>query len=228
MGILFSDAFETGNYTGWLSTSVVGTGSTLTANAASAYAGSFGSDSLVTGASGNEARCISASSVPSTNVLSVQCRFKVHQNNVGSGEAYLLQMNNAGDTRGADFENNAGTWGLIYTSRAVATVRVALAKQTFTVNQWYLIELLSDWSGANQIYRVYIDGVLDTTSTDSTVGSNIIYSKVLGGTYTANAMTGNFETYTDEYKMADGYIGLPSGETHMSPAMMCGDMAMGR
>ena len=208
--ILFADAFESGDYTGWVSTVVSGTGTTLTANAASAYAGSFGSDALVTGGGGNEASCKSASNTPSTNVLSAQCRFKVHQNNVGSGEVYLLQLHNAGDTQGTNFENNAGTWSIVFTNRAGSQVRTSLTQQTFTIDQWYLVELLSDWSGANQIHQVYIDGVLDTTVTDSSVGSNRVYTKVLGGIYTANGMSGNFETYTDAYQVGDAYIGLPS------------------
>ena len=71
--------------------------------------------------------------------------------------------------------------------------------------------MLSDWSGANQIYQVYINGTLDTTTTDSSVGSNRVYAKVLGGIYTANGMAGNFETYTDEYKVGDAYIGAGGG-----------------
>ena len=211
VSILFADGFESGSYSGWAATTVSGTGSTLTANAGSAYAGSYGSDALVTGAGGNEASCVSASSVPSTNIISVQCRFKVHQNNVGSGEAYFFGPRNAGGTRAVYLENNAGTWNLIYTNRAVATVRAALTQQVFTVDQFYLMEINVDWSGANQVYTCYINGVLDTTSTDSSAGSNIVYSTVWGGIYTATGMTGNFETYTDEYKLGDAYIGLPSG-----------------
>jgi len=211
--ILFADAFESGGYTGWASTSVVGVGSALTANATSAYAGSFGSDALVTGGGGNEATCKGTTVTTTTSVLSAQCRFKVHQNNVGTGEAYLLQLHNAGDTQGVNFENNAGTWAVVFTNRAGAQVRTSLTQQTFTIDQWYLIELLSDWSGANQIYQVYINGVLDTTVTDSSVGANRVYAKVLGGIYTANAMTGNFETYTDAYQVGDAYIGTAAAES---------------
>src|SRR5438128_1334029 len=211
MAILFSDAFESGNYAGWAATTVSGAGSTLTANGASAHAGSFGSDALVTGGGGNEATCKDTTVTTTTSVLSAQCQFRVHKNNVGGGEVYLLQLHDANDTHGVNFENNAGTWSLIYTNRAGSVVRVSLTQQTFTTDTWYLVEMLSDWSGANQIYQVYINGTLDTTTTDSSVGSNRVYAKVLGGIYTANGMAGNFETYTDEYKVGDAYIGAGGG-----------------
>src|SRR5437016_14230236 len=116
--ILFADAFETGDYTGWVSTVVSGTGTTLTANAGSAYAGSFGSDALVTGGGGNEASCKSGSKVPSTNVRSAQCRFKVHQHNASTGQVYRLQLQNGGDTQRTNLENHRGTWSIVLTASA--------------------------------------------------------------------------------------------------------------
>ena len=207
MTILFSDGFESGDYTGWASTTVSGAGSTLTANAASAHAGSFGSDALVTGGGGNESTCKGTTVTTTTSVLTGQCQFRVHQNNVGGGEAYLLQLHNSGDTFGVNFENNAGTWAIVFTNRAGSLSRTSLQQQTFTIDTWYVVELLSDWSGANQVYQLYVNGTLDTTVTDSSSGSNRVYAKVLGGIYTANGMAGNFETYSDEYKVGDAYIG---------------------
>jgi hypothetical protein len=211
MAILFADGFETGNYAGWASTTVVGTGATLAANAASAWAGSFGSDAHVNGASGDSAYAGCASQSTTTSKLSAQCRFKVHQNNIGTGQVYLLLLHDAGDTKGSQIVNAGGTWQMLITTRAGGTQTQALTQQTFTIDTWYLLEFLADWSGANVVYSTYINGVLDSTSTDSSVGSNIVWAKVLGGIYTASATAGVFETYTDEYKLADAYIGAGGG-----------------
>ena len=47
--------------------------------------------------------------------------------------------------------------------------------------------------------------------TDQCAEAIRFYAKVLGGIYTANGMAGNFETYTDEYKVGDAYIGAGGG-----------------
>jgi len=213
MAILFSDGFETGNYTGWAATTVSGAGSTLGANGASAHAGSFGSDALVTGGGGNEATCKGTTVTTTTSVLSAQCQFRVHQNNVGGGEAYLLQMHNAADSIGVNFENNGGTWAIVFTNRAGSTSRTSLTQQTFTIDTWYLVEMLSDWTGANQIYQVYINGTLDTTVTDSSVGSNRVYAKVLGGIYTANGIL----LIPDGQRLSETYIDKLLNHNRINP-----------
>ena len=212
MTTLWTANLNAGNLTEFASTTVTGTGSTLAANAASAYASADGMDATVTGAGGNSAYASSPSQTVTTSVLSAQCRFKPHLMNVGvAGTVYLLMLHDSGDTVGSQIvcDNNA-VYRLFVTSRAGGVQATTLTTQ-FTIDTWYLIELKADWSGANEVYQVYVNGVLDTTYTDSSVGSNKVYAKVLGGIYTANATSGTVETYTDDYALGDAYIGAGGG-----------------
>lgn len=208
MTVLWSDNLESGGYTGFGSTSVVGTGATLAANAAAAFAGSFGSDAHVNGASGDSAYASSPAQTTTTSVLSAQYRFKIHLNNVGAtGQVYLLILHDSADTVGSQFVNTNGTWQIIITNRDGTITSTNLTQQTFTIDTWYLIEFKADWSGANEIYTLYINGTLDTTYTDTTTGTNRVWAKLLGGIYTAAVTTGAVETYTDDYKIGDALIG---------------------
>jgi hypothetical protein len=208
--VQWSADLESGNYGQFASTTVTGTGATLQANATAAYAGSYGSDAHVNGASGDEARASSSAISVATSVISAQCRFKAHLMNVGSGQVYLLQLGPTSGQGAAIVEIESGpVYKLLYVTRNISTKSITLTTQ-FVLDTWYLLELQADWSNSSQeTYRVWINGVLDTTDTDATAGSNFVLTTMKSGEYVANATAGAIETYTDNYRIGDATLGVP-------------------
>lgn len=169
MATLFSDNFESGTYASW-TTAVTGVGTTITADATSAFAGSFGSHHVKpTSANNGDSNALNNFTPSATGKTSMQFRFKIFSATVDAGgELTYGQLRT---------ESPLFNWVLCIRNSlgnnqfAVRMRDGTISSVGITLSGYNLIEMVRDTSGANPVNRCYIDGTLAATITDSTAGT---------------------------------------------------------
>ncbi len=224
MTVRWQDDLESGGFTNFGRVYLNGTGASAAANAASAYAGSYGADCFVNGASGDGAEPECAAQTITTSVCAGQARLKFHQMNVGAtGGVYVIGLHDSAITKGIHLHNLGGTWRIVTQKRdGSGEISLNLTQQTWTADTWYLVELVADWSGTNEVYTCYRDGALVGTLTDTSVGTNQTFARVYVGPYATNSNAGAIEVYADNIKLGDALIGLPAPVSSYAPALRLG------
>lgn len=158
MATLFSDNFEAGNLVAW-----TGTNGVVSAQAAAAFAGSFGAE-LVR----DEAFAYKDFSAPASQLVTHGAEVKI-VTLTGGGQARILQISEGGTSIARLIYDN-GTYKL-WLNQKDGTIATSAIAATLTAGTWYLLQLVYDWSGAQPKAQLYVDGVLDTTLTDATSGT---------------------------------------------------------
>lgn len=169
MATLFSDNFESGGYTNWTSTATTGVGSTITADATSAYAGSFGSHHVKpTGSNNGNANAIKDFTPSATGTTSMQFRMNIISATISGGALFYAYLRTESPLFNwvVGIRNAAGTNQFIVYARDTSTLSANI-----TLSGYNLIEMVRDTSGANPVNRCYIDGTLAATITDTTAGT---------------------------------------------------------
>jgi hypothetical protein len=211
---LFSDDFESGTFNSWNSTDT-SSGSTATANGTSAYEGSYGFQSVLatTPNNGVSRQWLEGNiGTTTTSQLSLQVRMNPVSGSYLSGEEVVfLRMLPANFARDLWVVNSHGDWRLYLPTQRDGTGGpvVSFTNQP-SLNQWYSFELFVDWTGSDQVYQLYVDGVLEAEIIDSSTGSDTVWKVIqVGQESVGTTRSSNYTTYFDNVLVADHYIGVP-------------------
>jgi hypothetical protein len=218
---LFSDNFESGNTAAWSGTTQTGSASTVRVAATAAQSGLNGLDTAKLGARDNgRAEVFRALNAPASKVVSVQSYLRV-VSRTGTGGLYLQRIYRAAPIYKplAAIHHNGSTYGLQIRPLSGATLIDTPLHTQFATGTWYLVELVYDWSGAQPVARVYINGQLDTAVTDSTSGTLLTPDSAYLGLY-EDAWTQQADVQWDNVSVADGIqstAGVPASTSTPTP-----------
>jgi hypothetical protein len=207
-GSLFADGFETGDFSQW-TTSVLGpaAGSVKAVIPSAAYTGAFGAR-LSNGVGGKVSNGSSVSktfSAPANQVVSAQTRIYL-SSLAGTGTLRLLQLRDSVSGQAVVRVRTVnGVAQLLLVRRDRTQVATNFATP-LTSGSWHLVELMYDWSGAQPVGQVWVDGVLQARIVDSTAGTAIVPNTVFCMVY-EEVTTATADAYFDDVRVASGFIG---------------------
>jgi hypothetical protein len=171
--VLFSDGLESGNTAAWSGSTQTGSSSTVSVTAPAAQSGIRGLDTAKLGVNDNgRAEVFRSVSAPSSKVFSLQTYMRI-QSRAGSGGMYLQRIYRSGPIYKplAAIHHNGSAYGLqIRPLSGASPIEMSLHTQ-FAIGAWYQVELVYDWSGAQPVAKVYVNGQLDTQLADTTSGT---------------------------------------------------------
>lgn len=220
MTVIFSDNFEAGSPTGWTSTLNSGTGAMAT-NATASFSGSFGEDLTVSSSAAGSTVLIKNFTVTSSGITSMSCRWKIKTQPTNAA-ATPIRFQDGFANNVSYVEVHNGTWRLfgVQKSNAGQSFTVNLTTQP-SLNTWYLVELVEDWSTANRVITVYLNNNTVAQYIDTSVagaGGALQPTRAhLVLDSESNFVSG--EIYADEFSLADAY------QTQVNPPVLsCSDL----
>jgi hypothetical protein len=205
---IFADDFEMRNFSKWTG-SILGTqpGSVKEVIGAAAYAGAVGAhfSNGVGGTLSTGSYAWKDFTSPANRVVSAQTRIKINST-AGTGSVRLFQFRD--NTTGQSMARVSYVNGVIQLVmvRRNATVVTANLPSTLANGSWHLLELMYDWSGAQPVATVWVDGVVQATLTDTTAGTTYAVTRVIVEAY-EDKVTASADAYFDDVRVATGYIG---------------------
>jgi len=208
---IFSDGYESGDFTEFTGTTTDGT-STLEVVEAAAHAGTYGQHSAGTGGTSHKAIAYKTFTIPESDVVYAQCYLRLNSSSGGYGAALTLRREDPLYKEIVLLYWNGGTWALRCRNKDGSDDTVALDPDLST-ETWYKIGLLYDWSGVNPVARIYVDGVERASHTDESSGTLYEPERVRIGTV-EHSWSWSVDVYYDEVEVHDedleaGGISLP-------------------
>jgi hypothetical protein len=206
--LLFSDGFESGDFSAWSGGAVASSSrSQAEVIAAAAYDGSWGAH-FSNGSGGNAASGSYWSAnfaVPASHKLAGQARIKINSA-AGTGSFRVLHLRDEATQNSVlRVQYSNGNWQLAMLQRDGTTTAVNFANG-LPIGSWQLLEVTYDWSGAQPIGKAYLGGKLEATITDTTTGPSYNPNSIYCLVY-EDATTALGDAYFDDVKAADHYIG---------------------
>ncbi len=211
--ILFQDSFETG-FTPWTASGTNSPNALAEVIAAAAYAGALGGHFAVTaGGSGTDrAFCYKDFAPPTTGIAAAQAVFKPLGFGLAVQNEYLRLDNPLApvSTQILLLICDHGVWALQIRRKDGVLASVPLTNP-LALGTWYVVELQYDATGPSPVGRCYVDGVLQATITDASVGTLYVPSQV-----ELRAKGTSAEAYYDSVVTADAAIGMGAPPTPSS------------
>lgn len=182
--ILFADGFQSGDLSKWASNAVNGAGASI------GVANGVCIATVPSGVAGAYAEVFSPTESPASKIMRLQTQAFQVSWNVGSATAVtLFALSSADGSKSVTLYEDNGTWQLGALSASGTWITTNPTTQAYNLSQWYSFELVADNSGSQSIYRLYVNGVLDATLTDTTTGTQWLPAKGAVG-LTVNTMGG--------------------------------------
>jgi len=208
--ILFSDGFESGDFSLWLGSSGNGrAGSKAEVITAAAFAGTYGAhfNNLNGGFTRTGPYRAANFTVPTNHIISAQSMVKVNSVS-GAGEIRILHLRDEARAKtAARVQYNNGVWQLNLLRKDGTSVNANFTTGLAT-GAWQRVELTYNWSGAQPVASAYLNGVLQASVTDTTTGTAYNVNSLYCLAY-EDIPTAATDVYFDEVKVAKGYIGAP-------------------
>jgi len=207
--VLFSDGFESGDFSQWTGTTVSG-GNTLEVIAGAKHCGNYGAHSICTAWTG-ETYCYKTLASSHTTIY---IRGYFYLNSVSQMSGYgtsLIEVVNSGGTNIArvGFYNDGGTTKLAVKIYGDSSWTVGSALST---GQWYCIETKLVFDASTGEQHVYLDGFEDITRTSLALITNAQTIHV-GQVVLAGGHSSDTDVYVDCVVVADAYIGPEAAAT---------------
>jgi len=182
-------------------------GSVRAVNSPAAFSGVFGAQ-LSNGVGGTQSNgsSVSKSFTPPLNqVVSAQTRLKINSFS-GTGTLRLLQLRDSVTGQAVVRVRYVNGVAQLLLVRRNLTQVTANFTNNLTTGSWHTVEVMYDWSGAQPVGKVWVDGVLQASITDTTTGTaiapNTFFCMVYEDTITASA-----DAHFDDVRLANGFIG---------------------
>jgi hypothetical protein len=203
--VLFSDGFESGDFSAWTKTTT-NEGSSITVEDTAPKSGTKDAKCITTSGTGAAAYVyIDFGSEYTELYARAYVRLSTLLINNGS-YVQLLGFQRAGDGSGIAYASVHKTSGVVYFSirgRNAGTYQIDDSAVSPVVDTYYCVEIYTKIASPDGVWTLWIDGtqVLNVTGLDTTQRGNI--QSVLCGLYSTEATT----AYFDDVVVADAYIG---------------------
>jgi len=181
MGIIFSDDFESADFSNWTSTPTGGTG-TATVQGTTVHQGSDAAKfTTTTGVNGDNASASKSITWPTNNFLYIQGWVYFgsdYTNGLANGHIFITAdvatQTPWGERAGltTDWTGSNIAVQLVYRRKSDNTRVFGSASYTLSLTTWNLFALSVDYSGTDPVFKWYVDGSLQETITDSSSGTN--------------------------------------------------------
>ena len=206
--ILFSDGFESGDFSLWLGSSGNGrAGSKAEVIAGAANVGGYGAhfNNLSGGFTNTGPYRAANFAVPASHIVSAQSMVKVNSVS-GAGEIRILHLRDEARAKSvARIHYNNGVWQLNLLRKDGTSVNANFTTG-LTTGAWQLVELTYNWSGSQPVLSAYLNGVLQATITDTTAGTAYNINSLYCLAY-EDIPTAATDVYFDEVKVGNRYVG---------------------
>lgn len=203
MTTLFSDNFESGDFSAWTGTNNDGgTGGVLEVQGSIVHGGVKAAHMIHSTAgtsTGQGAFCYKDYTGSATGITTLTAWVRMASTS-GAGVMRVLQLSQ-GVTAVARIEYTNGGYQLRLRRRDGTDATTALSSG-FTLNTWQQCDLVYDDSGAQPVATVYISGSSVATLTDATAGSAVVPSRCFCLSFLDTA-TATTEVYFDDVVVAD-------------------------
>lgn len=202
MTTLFSDTFESGDFSAWSGTNNDGVGGVLAVQGSVVHGGAFAAhmkDETAGTGTGVGAFCYKDYTASATGITTHTAWVRVASTS-GAGVIRILQLSQGG-TSICRLEYTNGGYQLRLRRRDGTDATAALSSG-FTLNTWQQADLVYDDTGAHPIATVYLAGVSVATLTDLTSGGAVIPSRCFCLSFLDTA-TATTEVYFDDVVVAD-------------------------
>lgn len=205
MSAIFSDGFESGNYSAWTNTAVDGT-STISIDGTVRRSGVNSSRSIIAGNGNDWAYCYK--DITGQTVLYARTYFMLTALPANGTEVQTISFHGTGQLAVASIGVTSGGSAYIgLASRNGTTMEYNASLQTVSLNTWYALELYATVNASTGAYAVYFDNVqvISVSGKDSSQYGNITQVR-FGAVYTDS--TSGLTLRIDDCKIDDVYIGL--------------------
>lgn len=200
MAIIFSDNFESGNTSLWLS-GFTGGGGTSEVISGAKDVGTYGLHQGITGGSLNGIWLYYDFTTPASNYVLVTFRFKVNSISGSGTVSFMGMMGNQSTSDMFRLTCVNGTWGMRVRNRDATNTVTTLSTQLI-VGNWYTVDMIADFRGGNPIYKLNLEGIEVGSYTDTTTGTlNVpieFFPQVVENSITASA-----DVYCDNIQLID-------------------------
>jgi hypothetical protein len=213
---IFSDGFESGDFSAWTST-VVLSGCSTTVESANPHHGNYNQKSILAGAAGAEFACAIKNIGTSHSHAFVRCYVKyANYSGLDAGEiipcvGFWFSQSATNTARAGLGKDSSGNvrWAVRYYH--AGSFYNAFGSSTPTTGVWYCVELEVQ-VGTSGYVKFYVDGSLEISVTDIDNSARQFAYVHVGPNSVAG--TAAATVYTDCVVVADAYIGPEVGQTY--------------
>jgi hypothetical protein len=186
---LFSDGFESGNFSAWTVTTTGGDGSAIVQNAV-VHTGNFSAMLSETVNTGSLAYARKSLSAPETN-LTISGDFMITQEGVSGGNVPIFRIFGSTGTRLLTLYRQNVTNGQIWSYDGVTRIQ---ASSSMPLNTWthFDLHIITNGAGTSTI-EVYLNGVRVIQTTTASLGTSGAFTMQIGNDTSKQAFT----LYTD-------------------------------
>jgi len=217
--VIFEDGFESGDFSAWTGTSVVGTGSTNAVISTNPYSGTYCSEHYV--GAGNGLRAYAQKSFTAQTTAYARAYIKFANVPTGTDDHWrFLVLYGASDSKIVvnakivnSFETGGVRWSIQYKDGDSYTLDRSYSDSRPVADTWYCVEIKAVVDGSVGEARMWVDGVeiyTETGLTNNGATSSVDSTRV-GEVYSwgDDAHT----IYSDCVVVSDAYIGPEEEET---------------
>lgn len=210
MTTLFSDTFESNDFSAWTSTSISGTGSAVATNTTAAQAGTYGFQATKPNTSNNgNAQAVKDGITGSGGKIWLEFYLKIASisNDNVSG---LIEIHNGSNNIVELYViTNASTFEVQFRKKD-GSMTAGMAVGTLSTATWYKIGVWADYSLATPEFKVYLnDAQVGSTVTDASSGSVSTTTLQLKVGFIEWTWNGSATLYYDGVIMSDVESGAP-------------------
>jgi hypothetical protein len=209
---LFQSGFETGSFSDWAGTVLVGSGEVAQVTAAAARTGTFGAQFSNGAAAHNGAGQSYQHIAPSTRVVTLQADVKVDSVS-GDGTLRVLELHHDAPLYNAvaQFQYSNGLWQ--FSMRGLNGSPITSGPVPFGLSAWHQVQLTYDASLTQPVLRGVVDGAQVADLADASSGTMYVPNFVYVGAFeTSWSVSGDVSV--DNVQVVDG-----SGVVQVTPSM---------
>lgn len=202
MAVLFSDGFETGNFSNWTTTLNNGTGTVSEVIVGAKDTGTYGAHYKNTGGTNGAATSQINVTLSANSIYYLQLRMVINSNSTGGDQQYFGFYKDAPTFQMIPYlQNSAGIWQLACYAKDGTRPNVNLSS-TPSLGTWYTYTMVIDESGTNPVYTLKMNGVSVAVLTDTTTGTKYNPQAVKVGAY-ESGWTAATDIYVDNVSITD-------------------------
>jgi hypothetical protein len=186
--IRFADGFASNDFSKWTTFfNTGGSGSVIAATAPDGDGHFF--RSISDGTLNSSARVVSPDLVMPTMKFHASFQMRVHTLDFSATSVTIFSVDNVGYTKGLGLIVLPSGLTLYVNAKDGSAIAQLCTTTSYALDTWYALDMIADWSGTNPVYRLYVNGVLDATITDTTTGTVWAPANVVAGIFVSAPTT---------------------------------------